>query len=555
MTMMTGKEALMELLRNEGVEYIFGIPGATEVMFMNTLENHPEMKYILGLHEVVCVGMAEGYARTSGKVGVLNLHTGPGVAAAMPMLLNAHQGGVPLVVTAGQQDTRLLMRDPPLSGDLVRTASQFTKWSAEVIHAADIPLAVQRAFKMAVQPPTGPVFLSLPQDVLEQTLDFEYIPSTPVFTRLRPDQEAVSRAAELLVKTQRPTIIVESGVAKNDALSEVVKFAELIGARVYQPWMSDVNFPVNHPQYLGDLDPSSPQTREILQPVDMLVVVGCPLFSEAIYRPGPILAKNTKVIQIDDNPWEIAKNFPVTVGIQGNIKVSLIELTDVLQKNMSAQAHEAANSRVRDLAKEKKEITAAFLEKARQEKDNTPISVSRLMQELKDSIEPGTLIVDDCWSSSGTLRRTLDFIEPHSFQRSRGGGSIGWGLPGALGVKLAAPDHPVVGVSGDGSAMWSIQSLWTAAHYNIPVAYIITVNASYRQVKIMRKNILGSGKLSERHIGMDLDKPVIDFCQLAQSMGVEGRKVERPDQLRETLKSALESDKPNLVEVYIENTP
>ncbi|MBA7692916.1 Benzoylformate decarboxylase [subsurface metagenome] len=155
MAVMTGSEAIMELFRQEGVEYVFGIPGATEVVFMDALEDHPEIKYILGLHEVVALGMAKGYSRISGKVGVVNLHTWAGLAASTPMLLNAYLGGVPLVVTAGQQDTRLLMQEPDLSGNLVSLASQFTKWSTEVSYAADIPLAIQRAFKVATQPPTG----------------------------------------------------------------------------------------------------------------------------------------------------------------------------------------------------------------------------------------------------------------------------------------------------------------------------------------------------------------------------------------------------------------
>ncbi len=548
---MTGKKALMELLRGEGVEYVFGIPGATEVLFMDGLEDCPEIKYILGLHEVVASGMAEGYARTSGKVGVVNLHTGPGVAAAMPMLYNAHLGGVPLLVTAGQQDTRLLMQDPALTGDLVGMASQFTKWSTEVLYAADIPLAIRRAFKIATHPPTGPVFVSLPQDVLEQEVDFESIPRAPSFTQLRPDQEAINRAVELLAKARTPAIIVESGVAKNDALPEVVNLAELIGARVYQPWMADVNFPVSHPQYLEDLDIGSLHAREILQSVDVLVAIGVPLFSQPFYLPEPLLTTNTKVIQIDNDPWEIAKNFPVAAGIQGDIKVSLAELTGVLQKSMSARAHEAAEIRAKDIAREKKRMTEAFREKARQERDSVPISVSRLMQELKDALKPDTLVVDDCWSASRTLRRTMDFTEPKSFQRSRGGGSIGWGMSGPLGVKLACPDRPVVAVVGDGSAMWSIQSLWTAARYDIPVTYVICANARYCQVKIMQKLILGE-KAKGRDLGMDLAEPRIDFCQLAQAMGVRGQKVERPDELKEALKSALESGKPGLVEVYIE---
>ncbi len=236
--------------------------------------------------------------------------------------------------------------------------------------------------------------------------------------------------------------------------------------------------------------------------------------------------------------------------IEGDIKVSLAELNDVLQKRMSAQAHEAAKIRAKDIAIETGKMTEAFLEKARQEKDRIPISVSRLMQELRDSLKPGALVVDDCWSCSATLRRSLGFTEPKSFQRARGGGSIGWGMSGALGVKLAAPDRPVVAVTGDGSAMWAIQSLWTAAHYDIPVTYVICANASYCQVRIVTTLIMGE---KARYLGTNLDEPRIDFCQLAQGMGVHGQKVERPEELGGALNSALESGKPALVEVYIES--
>lgn len=554
MAVMTGRQALTELLRNEGVEYVFGIPGATELFFMDALEKCPEIKYILGLNEIVCVGMAEGYARVSGKPGFLNLHTHTGLSASLGMLLNAHKGGVPLVVTAGQQDTRLLLRDPSLSGDLVRIASPYTKWSAEVIYAADIPLAIQRAFKMARQPPTGPVFLSLPQDIMEQTLDFEYTSNTPLFNKLRPDKDALNVATGLIAETNRPAIFVESGVAKNDALSEIVKLAELIGAPVYQAWMSDVNFPVNHPQYFGSFDPSDPKSRELLKPVDVFISVGSPLFKQAIYLPDPILSKGIKVIQIDNDPWEIGKNFPVACGIQGNIKVSLMELIDLLQKRMSTQAKEAASLRRREIEKKKLEMDKSFLQKAQEEKDHFPISVRRLMMELRNSVKPGTLIVDDCWSSSGILQRSFGFSDPMSFQRARGGGSIGWGLPGALGVKLGAPNSPVVAVCGDGSAAWSMQSLWTAAHYHIPVTFVIIANATYGQVKVMKKKILG-GEVDERHEGMELDKPMINFNLLARSMGVQGVRVERPEELGGVLKSALESDEARLVEVLVQPVP
>ena len=241
----------------------------------------------------------------------------------------------------------------------------------------------------------------------------------------------------------------------------------------------------------------------------------------------------------------------MAAGIEGDIKVPVAELNDVLQERMSAQAHEGAKIRTKDIAKEKERMTEAFLKKALQERDHVPISVSRLMQELRDSLKPDTFIVDDSWSCSATPYRSIDFTKPKSFQRAPGG-SIGWRMSGSLGVKLASLDRPVVAVVGDGSAAWSIQSLWPAAHYNIPVTYIICANASYSQVKIMKMRLMGE-KAKGRYLGTNLDEPRIDFCQLAQAMGVHGQKVERPEELKQVLKSALESDKPAVVEVYIEN--
>ena len=548
MTTMTGREALMQILHDEGVEYIFGMPGATEVLFMDALEKQREIKYILCLHEVIAVGAAEGYARTSGKVGLVNLHTGCGLASSMGLLFNAHRGGVPLVITAGQVDSHILLRDPHLSGQHVKMVAPVTKWGAEVLYASDIPVVMQRAFKMAQQPPTGPVFVSLPQDVLNQGLDFDLAPRMPVFNRMRPDINAINRAAGLLAEARNPAIIVENGVARNDALSEVVKLAELIGAPVYQQWMSDVNFPNQHPLYMGEISTSDPRARQILEPYDILLVIGCQLFGQDKYVPGPLIAKHTRVIQIDDNPWEIAKNFPVNVGIQGNIGAAVAELTDLLEKVMTGQAREAARARVKDITRETSETRSAFLRQIEAEKDNNFISDAYLMLALRDAVKPGTLVVDDCWSSSAILRRVLNLNEPKSFQRSRGGGSIGWGMPGAIGVQLAAPDRPVVAVCGDGSAMWSVQSLWTAANHNLPIKYVVIANNSYRMVKHFWTYLLG-GSLDDRHPGLELDNPVIDFCRLAESMGVHGQKVARPEELSSALKSALASDKPELIEV------
>jgi benzoylformate decarboxylase len=555
MAMMAGSKALIELLRHEGVKYVFGIPGATEILFMDALEEAPEIRYILGLHEVVCAGMAEGYARASGKVGFLNLHTGPGVAAALPMLYNAQSGGVPLVVTAGQNHTRLLQYDPGLSGDIVGMARIYTKWCTEIVHAEDIPATLQRAFKMAMQPPTGPVLVSIPQNVLEKDIDFQYKPNTIVYPRLRPDKTALDSALKILQEAKRPVLLVESGVERCDALEEVVWFAELTGSRVYQSWMADVNFPVAHPQYLGDLDPTSPPARGVFKEMDVLIGVGCSLFAQGFFNPEPTLPPSVRIIQVDENPWEIGKNFPVDCGIQGDIKSALAELNELIERGMSLKGREEAKGRAKTIAQEKSKLEQQLKIQIENEKDRVPISISRLMTEIREAMNPGTVIVDECWSSSGMLRQVFDLTRSKTFFRSRKGGSIGWGLPGALGVKLGLPDKPVVAVVGDGGAGWSIQSLWTAARYRIPVTFVITNNATYRQVKLVRKIVLGEYPLSEKHEGMELDEPVLNFSMIAQSMGVRGESVKDPGDLGRTLKAAFDSGEPRLVEVLVENRP
>ena len=553
MARVTGKEALMQIMHHEGVEYVFGIPGATETHFMDAMEDHPEIKYILCLHELTAVGMAEGYARTSGKPGFLNLHTGTGLAAGMPMLSNAYYGGVPLIVTVGQQDTRLLAAEPAMSDNLVRIASPFVKWATEIIHAEDIPMVMRRAFKIATHSPTGPVMVSLPADVLANTFDFEYTPSSHSFNRLHPDDQAIEAAADLLAEAQNPAIIVEDGVTKNEALNEVVRFAEQTGARVYQPWMSDVNFPVQHPQYLGDIDVTSLKTRDILEKVDVLVVIGALFFQQPVYLEKPLLPPGTRVIQIDDNPWQIAKNFPIACNVEGNIKVALEDLILALEKKITGSYTEVARSRIQMISREKQAQEKEFAEKVNREKETVPISATRIIQEIRDTIKPGTLIVDDCWSYSAILRRMLPLNELKSYQRARGGGSIGAGLPAAMGAKLAAPDRPVVCISGDGSALWSIQSLWVAARYEIPVTFIILSNAAYRQVRLMKRKILGD-KAMGWDLGTVLAPPQADFCKIAEGMGLSAEKVEKPEQISEVLKRALGRGRPYLVDIEVDAT-
>jgi benzoylformate decarboxylase len=548
-TRTTAKRALIALLREQGVEYVFGIPGATEIHFMDALEEAGDIRYILGLQEVVCAGMAEGYARATGRPAFLNLHTAPGLAAATPLLYNAQLGRVPLVITTGQNDSRLLQRDPHLSGDIVGIGRPFTKWGTEIVHADDLPTIIRRAFKMAMQPPTGPVLVSLPQDVLEQEFDFTPDRGTPVYSRIRPDNAAVLRALDILATAENPVLLVESGVARSGALHEVVEFAESVGARVYQNWMSDVNFPANHPQYLGDLDLTTPLAHEVLATADVLIGIGCSLFAEGLYDPEPPSLAHTRIIHIDDDPWELGKNLPTECAIQGDIRMVLIELNAALRDSPIT----AAGARRATIARERAAIDAALEVRKAAEKDRSPVSISRLMTEVAGVVTPDTVVVDECWSSSATLRQILRPSSPGSFFRARKGGSIGWGIPGALGVQLGLPNKRVIAVVGDGSAAWSMQGLWTAARYHIPVTFVVTNNATYGQVKLVRKLVLGNYPLDEKHEGMELDGPVMDFSLLARALGVASERVSDPDRMGPALAEAVESGEPRLVEVLVEH--
>lgn len=539
MAIMRASEALMRIFNAERVEYVFGLPGSTETQFMDSLEDHKEIKYILGLHECIAAAMAVGYARASGKTAVINLHTFVGLGGAMAPLLDAQRAGIPLLVTAGNGDTQTAVREGGLTADLVTLGKTFSKWSAQVDYASNLGLTMRRAFKIASQPPAGPVFVSLPQNVMGDTLDFSYEPNPPqAFSRRRADPETIERAAALIAQARKPVMHLGPNVVKNQSLPEIVEFAELIGAPVIIPGMaSDTLFPTTHHQFMGAAM-GNPNVRQVTDGADAIIAIGAP----------PPAGRN--IIQIDNDAWELGKNTPVAAAIDGDIKIAVADLTAAVRKKMTAEDKRAAKERAEGIAAERQEQKASYLAQAEHETDSLPMYASRLGQELAQSLSPETVIVDESWSYSPTLLQYLDFPEPNRYFRHRGV-SIGQGLPMALGVQLAMPDKPVVALVGDGSAAWCPQSLWTASHYNLPVKFIIIHNASYRLVRQNKMRQLGE-QVKDKNLGLALEDPVIDFCSVAKGMGIKSQRVDEPDKLAAILKSALASDKPELVEVPVE---
>jgi benzoylformate decarboxylase len=551
----TGRHALLEMLTAQGVEYVFGNPGTTELPLMDGLQDYPQLKYILALQETSAVAMADGYARATGKPSFVNVHIVGGLANSISMLYNAFKGGTPLILTAGQSDTRMLLEEPTLSGDLVQMCRQYTKWSGEVRYAAEVPVAIRRAFRTASTPPTGPVFLSLPWNVLDEEAELDLTPASPVYFRVKPDGEAVEQAAHVLAKGKNPLMMVGDRIAQAGAVQEAVKVAEILGASVAAvAWVSsEVNFPTGHPQFLDFINLNSPAARETLSQHDIILAVGCNLFSQFLYMPLRLTGKS-KFVHLDVNAWEIEKNFPVEVGVWGDLKRSLEDLYEALGSQMSGAEREAAKRRASALAGAKSRQQEALLEQAHQAWEEKPLNPMRLFLEMREILPRETIVVNEAGTSTIHLLRAMAFNEPGSFFSIRGG-ALGWGIGGALGVKLARPNRPVVGIIGDGAAMYSIQGLWTAAYYDLPVTYVICNNHSYRILKQFLVHYyyptLGLKDRKSEYIGMNFSKQPLDCAQVAEGLGVKGFRVEQPDELRPALEKALNLGRPALVDVHI----
>lgn len=552
---MRGKHVFMESLIGHGISHIFGNPGTTESPIMDALLDYPQLRYIVALHEGVALGAASYYAQTSGKPAVVNVHVAPGLGNALGMLYNAFKARVPLVVTAGQQDTRLRLRGPVLGHDLVAMAAPLTKWSVQVERADEFALIMHRALKIATDPPAGPVFVALPIDVLEQETDLAPLSPGRLYRAPEPDPAGVREAVALLLRARRPAIVVGDDAA--GAAAGVSALAEQLGAAV---WCEGIRarqvLPSAHPNFRLGLPFDTVGIRKALDGADLVLLVGGPFFEEVWYAPGPPLPEGAVAIQVESSSERLAHNIPVSVGLVSDPLPALSALRAAVERGAGADFREAAARRNQALRALKAEDASAQRARAAKRWDHAPISVPRLVAEVEAALPPDAIVVDEAITASIDLARTVEFDGPGSYVGARGGG-IGQALPGALGVKLAHPDRPVVALSGDGSAMYSIQALWTAAHHELAVVFLILNNREYRILKhnmdTYRQRF--GAKPDRGYPNMDLVSPDLGFVDLARGMGVDGARVSRPDVLRPALDKALGAGRPYLLDIAIEGRP
>jgi benzoylformate decarboxylase len=548
MSILSGRRAFLQLLVDEGLTHLFGNPGTTELPIMEVVPDFPQLKFVLGLHESVVLGMADGFARASGRLAAANVHVAPGLGNAMGALYNAKFSNSPLIVTAGQQEQGHGLLEPLLYDPLVPLAQPLVKWAIEVTRVEDLPRIIHRAAKVALTPPTGPVFISLPGDVLDAQADLDLGRPVRIDARARPSDDALDRLATTLLAARRPAILAGQELATRDAFGESAELAELLGAAVFgSPIPYSAQFPTEHPAYLGALTRNQKQVRAALEPFDLLVCLGADLLRMSVYSPVEPLPDGLPVVHVSERGWELGKNYRTDLAIQADVKETLRALLPLVRARRAPEAAAQASLRLAELkprnwlAQRAKAAVDAMMDA-----EATPIDPRYLMLRISEHLPDDAVVVEEALTSSTSLPGFLRLADRRSFYGLASGG-LGFALPGAIGVSLALPGRPVTAVVGDGSAMYGIQALWTAAHLKLPVTYVISNNRSYR----ILKERLVSMRATDQFVGMDIRDPAIDYAGLAQSMGVPARRVSDPSDVVPALREAAARGGPGLIEVMV----
>jgi benzoylformate decarboxylase len=551
MNRITGRSAFLALLRDEGITHLFGNPGTTELPIMHALKEHPDLTYVMAMQESLVVAIADGFSRASGRLVACNVHVAPGLGNAMGSLYNAHFTGTPMILTAGQQEQGHGLMEPLLYGPLVRMAEPLVKWAVEVTRLEDLPRIVRRAAKIATTPPTGPVFISLPGDILNSEAGIELGRSTRVDTRVKPSDEALEALVQRILKAQRPVIIAGDEIVKSDALQEAAMLAETLGCPAYQqstPY--GAQFLSESPCFMGALTRLQKQVREVLAPYDLMIVLGADPLRMSVHSEVDPLPEGMPILQIGLVEWDLAKNYGAEIALKADVRETLRALIPALKAAGGAALEARAKQGVAALAsKNWSARRATLVEQISENKNRSPIDPDWLALAVVDAMPDNGILVDEGLTSS----RHINALRPH---RDRYGyhalasGGIGWGLPASVGVSLANPDRPVVCFSGDGSAMYSIQALWTAAHHKLPLTVVIVNNGGYRIIKQRLLAFHGD----DHYVGMDFVDPRVDFTGIAKALGLEAHRISDASELKTKLSSAFDSSGPKLIEVMVDGT-
>jgi benzoylformate decarboxylase len=551
----TGRFAIIEQFLADGMEYMFGNPGTVEQGFLDALAEFPQMKYILTLQESVALMLGDGYARSTQRPTLVQIHSTPGLGNTIGAIYQAMRGHAPLVIIGGDAGLKYMPLQAQMYGDLVALAEPVTKWSTMVLDQRSLLRTLRRAIKVAATPPMGPVYVCLPADILDMPAVEQVVPTSIPSTRVVPDDGFIQDAASLLARAQTPMIFVGDGVAYSGAQVEVARLAECLGAEVWGVDSGELNISYAHPLYMGQTGHMFGEgSLPITSKGDVNFVCGTYMVPEVFPKLDNIFAPGAKVIHVDLNADEIAKNHPVDLGVVSDPKLTLIKLIEALQSRMTPEQKVAADTRALGIGSANEDKRRAQVEADQAVRDAVPMHAARFMEELAGQLPRDVIVFDEALTASPALTRYLPPTKPGHFFQTRGG-SLGVGIPGALGAKLAHPDKTVIGFTGDGGSMYTIQALWTAAHHNIGAKFVVCNNQSYQLLKLNIKQYWREQGLAEHAFPkpFELTDPVIDFAALAQSMGVPGLKVDGPEHVGPAISQALTHDGPFLIDLVLTN--
>ncbi len=522
----TVREAVLDLLRAFRMTTIFGNPGSTELPLF--LKFPADFRYVLGLQESVVVGMADGYAQATRNASFVNLHSAAGVGHAMGNIFTAHKNRTPMVITAGQQARSILPFDPFLfSGQATELPKPYVKWSVEPARAEDVPLAIARAYYIAMMPPRGPVLVSIPAD--DWTVMTEPVVPRRVSTALRSDPELLAQLGDALDVCGRPAFVIGAAVDRDAAWHEAVQLAERHNARVYvAPMSGRCGFPEDHRLFAGFLPAMRERIVERLHGHDLILAIGAPAFTYHVEGHGPHVPQGATLHQLIDDP-QIAAWTPVGSSVVASIRLALSDLlARAAPPARPSPAPRPATPRAMPPTGDER-MSCAF--------------VLQTLAELRDR---ASIIVEEAPTARQVMHAHLPIYEPETFYTMCSGG-LGHSLPAAVGIALAKPDARVIALIGDGSAMYAIQALWSAAQLKLPMTIVILKNRRYAALQEFAP-VFGFGP-QDRLEGVEL--PDLDFVALAAGHGVQAVRVDRAELLREVLDAALRCTLPMLVEVEI----
>ena len=548
----TAAQAYLQVAAAHGVEYVFGLPGTSGQEFIGTIADQESIRFVLALHETCVVSMADGHARVTGRPSLAQVRTLPGSANAVGALYDAYRDRSPVVVTSTNVDTRIVGRDSHTeSKDLVEMTKQFTKWSAEVHRSDRIPEYLNRAFKVASTPPTGPVYLALPSNLLGESVSIQnpMADRSRIVPRIGADPEALRDAARLFAGAKRPLIVAGSGVAKAGAMEELAKFAELAAAPVVmEPRYSFLSFPNNHPQSFQIPERQPSFNLPVWGEPDVILAIGCRLIREYRYLPEPVMKPETRCIHIEEDPWEIGKVFPVDVGIIADARSALRSLLEIYAA--FAASAKGRDERLECIRQAQEQVKSELESRVKQGWDATPINAARLARTMDRLLEKDTLIVNESPTSKDILLANFQFGTGRSYFSNSSGGFLGWGIGAAIGAQLGSPHRRVVACLGDGSTMFGIQGLWTLAKYRVPLLVIVFNNRAYMAVKNQFRGSAERVRIAAE-MGAEIVGPDVNFARLAETFGIFGERVEQPEAIEPALKRAMEQNGPGLVDVLI----